>query len=139
HQMILYLGDGESAFAPVSEDDRLALGKRMDLDDQYFFAVPLGYKLDAYNLHGFATLTGGAVVRVMEDLSAVGNRTAFMDRLRTALNVPVVKPEKVTFGAEVGDVYPTRIPPLRTDRSTLVMGTVAKAGAPNVTLTVNGL
>ncbi len=139
HQVVLYLGDGESAFAPVAEADRLALGKKMDVNDQYFFAVPLGYKLEANNLHGLAVLTGGAVVRVQEDLAVPMRRAEFLTRLKTALNVPVVKPEKWKFGDEVGEVYPTQIPPLRTDRATLVMGKIAKPLANAVSLTVNGI
>jgi tetratricopeptide (TPR) repeat protein len=138
-QVVLYLGDGESAFAPLDEGARLALGARMDRTDVGFFAVPLGLKLDAYNLHGLAALTGGAVVRVQEDLSAAGNRQAFFARLKEALDVPVVKPARWAFGPEVGEVYPTRLPPLRADRPTLVMGAIARGGAGEVTATVDGL
>ena len=53
-QLVLFLGDGESAFNPVTEDDRVALGDRMDRDDVVFFAVPLGLKVNPHNLHGLA-------------------------------------------------------------------------------------
>lgn len=139
HQVVLYLGDGESAFAPVSEADRLALGGGMDVRDTYFFAVPLGVKLDSNNLHGLAALTGGAVVRVQEDLAVAAKRVEFTARLTAALDVPVVKPEKWGFGKEVAEVFPTKLPPLRTDRATLVMGKLADAGAAHVTATVTGL
>ncbi len=138
-QVVLYLGDGESAYKEVTEADRLAIGNRMDLADQYFFAVPLGVKLDAHNLHGLSVLTGGAVVRVQEDLAVPPKRAEFLARLTAAMDVPVVKPEKWAFGAEVGESYPTKLPPLRTDRTTLVMGKLAKPGAAAVTATVNGL
>src|SRR5262249_46728040 len=39
HQVVLFLGDGESAFNPVTEDDRVAIGARMEQDDVFFFAV----------------------------------------------------------------------------------------------------
>jgi tetratricopeptide (TPR) repeat protein len=139
HQVVLYLGDGVSAYKELPEADRLALGNRMDLADQYFFAVPLGLKLDANNLHGLSVLTGGAVVRVQEDLAAPAKRAEFITRLKAALDVPVVKPERWSFGAEVGESYPTKLPPLRTDRATLVMGKLAKPDAVAVTATVNGL
>jgi tetratricopeptide (TPR) repeat protein len=138
HQLVLYLGDGESAFKPLAEADRLAVGNKMDLADQYFFAVPLGLKLDANNLHGLAALTGGAVVRVQEDLNVPAHRQEFLTRLKASLDVAVVKPEKWKFGDEVGESYPTKLPPLRADRATLVMGKVAKPGAPAVTATVSG-
>ena len=50
----------------------------MDLKDQYFFAVPLGLKLDSHNLHGLAVGTGGAVVRVQEDLAAPAEAAEFV-------------------------------------------------------------
>ena len=137
HQIVLYLGDGESAFARVTEDDRIALGSRMDRAEQYFFAVPLGLKLDPQNLHGLAALTGGAVVRLQEDVSQAPSQKEFVARLKAALDVPVAKPEKWTFGAEVGESYPTKLPPLRADRSTLVMGKIVKADAKTVTATVS--
>jgi tetratricopeptide (TPR) repeat protein len=139
HQVVLYLGDGESAYKPLTEDDRLAVGNRMDVNDQYFFAVPLGIKLDSHNLHGLSVLTGGAVVRVQEDLAVPGKRAEFLARLKAALDVSVVKPEKWAFGDEVGESYPTKLPPLRADRSTLVMGKIAKPLAGAVTATVNGI
>jgi hypothetical protein len=61
-----------------------------------------------------------------------------MKKLETAFDVPVVKVEKTKFGDEVAEVFPTKIPPLRTDKSTLVMGKLAKAAA-NLTLTVKGV
>ncbi|AMV22982.1 von Willebrand factor type A domain protein [Gemmata sp. SH-PL17] len=138
HQVVLYLGDGESAFERVSESQRLALGGRMDRDDVGFFAVPLGLKLDAQNLHGLTALTGGAVVRVQEDLSQAPGQKAFVGRLVGALDVAVVKPETWSFGPEVGESYPTKLPPLRADRATLVMGRIARPGATGVSATVNG-
>lgn len=135
--IVLLLGDGESAYAPLSEADRVALGHRMEQDDVLFFAVPLGVKLDPANLHGLASLTGGAVVRLQEDLSNPTFRQRFVARLKGALDVPVLKVDKFQFGPEVADVYPTRLPPLRADRPTLVIGKLANA-AETITLAVSG-
>ena len=136
-QLVLFLGDGESAFNPVSEGDRVAIGGEMDRNDVFFFAVPLGVKVDPANLHGFAALTGGTVVRIQEDLNNPTKRTEFITRLKTALDVPVLKADKYKFGDEVAELYPTKLPPLRADKPTLVMGKLAKA-APAVTATVSG-
>jgi tetratricopeptide (TPR) repeat protein len=135
-QLVLLLGDGESAFKPLTEDDRIAVGHRMDRDDVYFFAVPLGLKVNPQNLHGLAALTGGAVVRVQEDLNSADKRAEFLKRLTAALDAPVVKVEKFKFGDEVGEVYPTRLPPLRADKPTLVIGKLAKPAATAVSLAV---
>ncbi len=137
-QLVLFLGDGESSFNPVTEDDRVAIGSRMEADDVFFFAVPLGLKVNPQNLHGFASITGGSVVRLQEDLAASAGRKEFIDRLLAALDTPVVKVEKADFGAEVGEVYPSKLPPLRADRTTLVMGKLAKPTAGAVSLAVKG-
>ncbi len=136
-QIVLLLGDGDSAFNPITEDDRIALGTRMDTTDIGFFAVPLGIKVNPQNLHGLAAHTGGAVVRIQEDLANPVKRTEFVTRLITSIDTPVVKVDKFKFGAEVGEVYPTKLPPLRADRTTLVMGKLAKA-VETISVTVNG-
>ena len=137
-QVVLLLGDGQSAFDPVSEDDRIAIGTRMDQNDFLFFAVPLGIKVDAHNLHGLAALTGGAVVRVQEDLSKPELRDEFLGRLKAALDSPVFKAEKSSFGAEVAEIFPTKLPPLRGDKATLVMGKLANKDMKKVTATLTG-
>ena len=137
-QIVLLLGDGESSYNPVSEDDRYAIGSNMDVKDIFFFAVPLGLKVNPQNLHGLASLTGGSVVRIQEDLDIPVHRGEFMTRLTSALDVPVLKVEKARFGDEVGDVFPSKLPPLRADRTTLVMGKLAKPTATMLTLSVKG-
>ncbi len=57
----------------------------------------------------------------------------------TALDVPVVKVDKFKFGDEVGEFYPTKLPPLRTDKATLVLGKLAKPAATTVSVAINGL
>ncbi|HEX4612936.1 MAG TPA: VWA domain-containing protein, partial [Urbifossiella sp.] len=137
-QIVLFLGDGDSAYDPVSEGDRVALGGRMEQADVFFFAVPLGVRVNANNLHGLAALTGGSVVRVQEDLTNVTKRGEFVARLKAALDVPVLKPEAVKFGGDVAETFPTKLPPLRADKPTLVLGKLAKA-APRVTAEVKGV
>ena len=94
-QVVLLLGDGDSAFNPITEEDRIALGARMDADDIGFFSVPLGLKVNPQNLHGLAAHTGGAVVRIQEDLTNPAKRTEFVTRLVTSIDTPVVKVDQV--------------------------------------------
>jgi tetratricopeptide (TPR) repeat protein len=137
-QFVLFLGDGESAFNPLTEADRLALGSEMDRNNVFFFAVPLGLKVNPQNLHGLATITGGSVVRLQEDLTNPATRDQFIGRLTAAVATPVVKVKEFKFGEEVGEVYPSKLPPLRGDRTTLVMGKLAKPAAAGVSLAVKG-
>ena len=138
-QVILYLGDGESAAspAPLTEAARVDLGKRMVEREVQFFAVPLGYPVAANTLHGFGMLTGGAVVRVKEDMGTANGRFSFTKRLTEALDVPVLNVTKATLAPAAGDLFPGQLPPLRADRPTLVVGAV-KGEAANLTLTVDG-
>ena len=137
-QFVLFLGDGESAFNPVTEADRIALGGEMERNNVLFFAVPLGVKVNPQNLHGLAAITGGAVVRLQEDLTNKSNRDEFVARLSAAVATPVLKVKDFKFGEEVGEVFPAKLPPLRGDRTTLVMGKLAKPAAGGVSLKVNG-
>ncbi|MEO2088213.1 MAG: VWA domain-containing protein, partial [Gemmataceae bacterium] len=138
-QVILYLGDGESAASPtpLTEAARVDLGKRMVEREVQFFAVPLGYPVAANTLHGFGMLTGGAVVRVKEDMGTANGRFSFSKRLTEALDVPVLNVTKATLAPAAGDLFPGQLPPLRADRPTLVVGSV-KGEAANLTLTVDG-
>ncbi|MBX9622470.1 MAG: VWA domain-containing protein, partial [Gemmataceae bacterium] len=137
HQAVLYLGDGESTYDPMSEADRVAVGTQMDRDDVFFFAVPLGLKLNAHTIHGLAALTGGAVVRMTEDLTQATPRAEFVGKLKAALDGPVFKADKAAFGPEVAEVFPSKLPPLRADKPTLVLGKLAKP-AGRVTLNATG-
>ncbi len=137
-QVILYIGDGESAAgAPLTESVRVAVGRRMAEKNVQFFSVPLGLTVAANTLHGFGMLTGGTVVRVKEDIGTPGGRSDFVKRLTDALDVPVLNPEKVTLAPAGTDLLPAQLPPLRADRATLVMGKV-KAGTAKLSVTVTG-
>ncbi len=56
-------------------------------------------------------------------------RKEFVAKLTSAFDVPVLRPDRVTFGPEVAEFYPTRLPPLRADRATLVVGKLKTPGA----------
>jgi tetratricopeptide (TPR) repeat protein len=144
NRAVVFLGDGESAASPtpLTEEVRVRLGAALDAKNVGFFAVPLGIKVNAHNLHGLASLTGGAVVRLTEDLNAQAGRAAFAGRLVAAIDVPVLKPAKAEYGPGIGEVFPAKLPPLRADRPTLVVGTLtgpAAALGVKVTGTVAGV
>jgi tetratricopeptide (TPR) repeat protein len=137
-QVILYLGDGESAAGtPLSEGIRVDLGKKMVEKNVQFFSVPLGITIAANTLHGFGMLTGGTVVRVKEDIDTPAGRFEFTKRLGDSLNVPVIKPEKVAFTPANAEFLPGQLPPLRADRAMLVVGTV-KGEAKQLAVTIDG-
>ncbi len=137
-QIMLYIGDGESAAGtPLSESVRVSLGRRMADKNVQFFSVPIGLTIAANTLHGFGMLTGGTVVRVKEDLGTPNGRFDFVRRLTEAFDVPVLVPEKVTVAPAGTQLLPGQLPPLRADRPTLVMGSV-KADTGKLEITVAG-
>src|SRR5262249_50330690 len=100
--------------------------------------VPIGPNIDGRNLHGLATATGGTVVRAAISDSAA----SVCARLAEDVRGPVLYPSTVNWSATTKDVYPTQLPPLRSDVPTLVLGRLSDATtrklACNLTGTVAG-
>lgn len=138
-QIVLLLGDGESSASttPLTEMVRVELASKLERNDIQFFAIPLGVKLNAHNLHGLATMTGGAVVRQVDDLGTQKGQADFAQKLVDSFNVPVLRTDSFAFGSNVTEAFPAKLPPLRADRATLVIGTV-KGDAASVNLKIDG-
>ena len=137
-QIILFLGDGESTSGtPITEKVRVELGDRLVEQNTQFFAVPLGLTVSANNLHGLSMSTGGTVVRAKENLAGTSGSAEFVKRLTAAFDVPVLKADKATFGIAGVELLPNRLPPLRADRSTLVLGKLA-APVASLALKIDG-
>lgn len=118
-QVILFLGDGLSVHHPFEDNaERARVCQELVKSEIQFYAVPLGPKLDSANLHGLSTGTGGSVVRLLSS-----DRTeTFLKRLHSALSATVFYPRQVEYSADITEAYPTRLPPLRSDAPTLVVG-----------------
>ena len=138
-QTLLFLGDGESAASkvPLSEAARAELGHKLARDEVAFIAVPLGAKVDAENLHGLAMLTGGTVVRLSDSLTTPIAQAFFASKLKTAIDTPILRADRMTMRPEGVEIYPTQLPPLRCDRATLVLGTTKVADA-SVAMRIEG-
>src|SRR5262249_44313866 len=59
-QVILYLGDGESALNPLDEAGRYKIAADLRAQHIAFYAVPLGAPMNPHNLHALVSGTGGA-------------------------------------------------------------------------------
>ena len=119
--VILFLGSGQSIAGPIDAELRASLCKDMVANQIAFYSVPLGGYLDPYNLHGFANYTGGKVVR--HGLGSTPETWA--DNLFEALAQPILYDSEIKLPAKVAGVMPTKLPPLRPDVPTLVVGTFA--------------
>jgi hypothetical protein len=128
-QVIVYLGDGVSVLGTPS--DRTQLCADMVKREISFYPVPLGPRLDPQNLHALTSGTGGLPIRITpgEDLDAVAKR------LHNALSVPVLYPQEVKLGDTVTEYFPTKLPPLRPDSPTLLVGQIKPGSKLEVTVT----
>src|SRR5690348_10372160 len=85
---VLFLGDGQSTHAPITNPDRNDLCASMIKNKIAFYSVPLGVQLDPKNLHGLATGTGGTVLR-----SQLGEKVDdTVKRYQEAFNNPIFYP-----------------------------------------------
>jgi tetratricopeptide (TPR) repeat protein len=136
---VIFLGDGQSVAGPLDAKDRADLCDRFVEKQVGFFAVPLGHRLDPLNLHGFVTATGGKVVRFDGKEPADKTVTAegrWAREVRQAVAAPVLYPTEFKLPQGVTEAFPTRLPPLRSDAPTLLVGKL-NPGAP-FEMTVSG-
>jgi hypothetical protein len=123
-RVLVFMGDGMSIHNPVTAELRTRLCDEMVKNEIAFYSVPLGPRLDPQNLHGFASGTGGIAVRILKTDKPADT----LKRLQEAVALPVLYPASYQMsGAEAADTFPTKLPPLRTDVSTLVLART-KAG-----------
>jgi tetratricopeptide (TPR) repeat protein len=132
NQTILYLGDGESSLNPLSETDRYKLADELRNKGVSFYAVPFGRKINAYNLNAMVIGTGGTIVRPESQNSQTPETVALSlaNRFLRATDVPVLNPAKFEFSSPAEEIFPTKLPPLRADSPTLVLGRFAKGKSP---------
>ncbi len=132
-RLVLFFGDGKSLANPLDDNDRAALCDQMLRNEIAFFAVPLGADMDAANLHGLVSGTGGTVVRTL----TTDKPENVVLRLKDAFAEPILYPTAFEPPAGATDVLPTRLPPLRGDAPTLVLGKLP-AGAAKFDYSVSG-
>ncbi|MEZ6139399.1 MAG: VWA domain-containing protein [Zavarzinella sp.] len=131
-QVLVYLGDGESALNPMNETVRLPIIKKFQSEKVAFYAVPLGPTVNGHNLHSLVTATGGLLVRPQDETTRdpFAMVKGVAERLDKATKVPVIESVKSTLSGNAAEMYPTQLPPLRADVPTLVVGRFAKDQVP---------
>ncbi len=132
-RILLYLGDGQSTHNPIDAADRYALIQDMVKQRIGFFPVPLGLNFNSSNLHGLATGSGGAVLRTRVNNEKLPEA---LKRYQDAFAAPVLYDAQLTVPAAVTKVTPQKLPPLRADVPTLVVGRMNDAA--ELVFTVSG-
>jgi hypothetical protein len=141
NRSVLYIGDGLStanllgtaAFAELVEKLR---GERISVS-----SYAIGPRKDAALLAAVANQTGGNLyvdetMALADDAAGVSVERANQENLRRGARIgetladwtraTVVWPSEVKLPAELGEVLPRKMPPLRTDRDTIVFGATDK-------------
>ncbi|GBD35467.1 hypothetical protein HRbin36_00579 [bacterium HR36] len=117
-QVIVYIGDGMSTLRPISLQERLRYAEQFNRLRVNFYAVPIGFRLDFEFLHGMTGGTGGTVWRVDIRFQVPELWKQWLAQLDAA----VLYPTEWRLPDEVAEFYPARLPPLRADTPTLVVG-----------------
>ena len=97
-------------------------------------SYPVGLRLDLQLLGALAVQSGGTVI---SDGGALAGKDAGR-ALAIAADTSVLWPTSVTWPAEMTEVFPKRLPPLRPDRATIVLGTFKGKGPLNAKIGVAG-
>ncbi|HXG09183.1 MAG TPA: VWA domain-containing protein [Gemmataceae bacterium] len=132
-RVLLFLGDGMSILDPLTPEDRARLCAKMVELGVAFYPVPLGTHLDPHVLHGLASGTGGTAIRV-----SLADRPAdVVRRVQETVSTPILYPSKFQLPQDVVEFFPAKLPPLRADAPTLVVGKI-KNSARSITYTIEG-
>ena len=94
----------------------------------------IGPAIDRQFLGALAAQTGGMLL--VEDRQIAGGQAG--QQLAQAVGGTVLWPTAVHFPAAVAEVFPQPVPPLRSDRESVLVGTLKAAAALEVQMSVEG-
>lgn len=120
-RVVLYIGDGMSTARFLELDDYRKLNNTLADLHLPVSSFAVGPRLDTQLLASLANQTGGVLVVDGESIDAKQAGTF----LATAARAAVAWPRSVAWPQALAEVYPRRMPPLRSDRDTVVVGKAA--------------
>ncbi len=130
---LVYIGDGRSAANFLTVDAHRELCNELADARVSVSSYGVGPRVDGPALAALANLTGGMLALDDESLDPKQAGTYLASAVRAA----VLWPTSASWPEAVAVVYPERVPPLRSDRDTIVLGqaTGTLSGAVKVELT----
>ena len=133
---IVYIGDGSSRANPLTTDqfDRVAndlLAQRAPV-----IAFGVGYQIQEQVLGSLASRTGGIVAPELAGVDASNYGAGLAQAVHGSVLWP--KAEGNVKWPDGMDVYPKTLPPLRSDRDTVLVGTMKSTAAKQVEINVDG-
>ncbi len=129
-RVLVYFGDGLSRAKLLSAETLSQVITGLVDNKIPVNAYLIGTQVDFGLVASLATHTGGQLVvdSAEVDAATVGGR------LSEAVRATVAFPTGAVWSDQVAEVYPVRMPPLRSDRETVVVGTLKNPGAVEVEL-----
>ena len=117
---IIYIGDGVSHADNPTSQQFAKLVTRLADQQVTVSSYAIGPQRDMHLLAALANQTGG---RVFVDASDISGQQAGQQLIKTVAS-PVIWPSSGEMGQSIAETFPKRFPPLRTDRDSIVIGTL---------------
>jgi uncharacterized membrane protein YgcG len=133
----IYVGDGMSKARILNETTLGQLVGDLRAGQVSVSSLVIGRERNAHLMATLANHTGG-MVRI--DSDAADAPASAGQSLAAAVHGSVIWPSELTLPASVSTSYPNLVPPLRTDRDSVLIGTLSsvEAGTARVAGTMNG-
>ena len=129
---IIYFGDGVTKANLVDSGEYQNAVKALVKNKVSFSSFAIGPERDAAFLAALANQSGGNLFVDSDRLESSANGATFLvDTIHNA----VVWPTDVQMTGNVKEIYPANVPPIRSDRDTILVGKFAKRGDLSIDLT----
>ena len=125
----VYIGDGMSTAHLLGTETFNQLAEKLAEGRIASSSCPVGPRVDRQLLGALAGNTGGQVIDMGPQAGG---------QLAAAADATVLWPAGDVQWPQGFEVYPTRMPPLRTDRDTVVIGTYSGQGPVQIGMTADG-
>jgi hypothetical protein len=132
---VVYIGDGQSGAHFVDSETLKQLIKPLVERHIAVTSYAVGPRIDSSLLAAIANQTGG-LLAVDGDGPTVKQVAAF---LASAIDATVIWPTNISLPKQFASVYPKQVPPLRSDRDTVLIGKLEKDGsAKTIDVAISG-
>jgi hypothetical protein len=133
-QSIVYIGDGMSTGKLVDVQEFRTLVAELRTKHVPVSSFAVGPRTDLQVLGVLAQHTGGVVVvdALVDDARLTAEKLG--QKLAAAADAPVFYPEAISLAPEADKLLPGPVPPLRSDRETIVLGKGRVGDVLNVTV-----
>jgi hypothetical protein len=134
---VVYIGDGISRSSMIGTDGFSDIIKNLVSEQISVSSFAIGPERDVELLAALANHTGGNVFIDTDDVGSCDQAAA---GLVTTIRGTVFWPTGMQKPAQMTEVFPAVVPPLRADRDTILIGSLSERGEFEVTIsgTVNG-